>query len=158
MSRVPPLRLLPFLLTSLLAACDSGPPRPAREPQTRPFVAPPPATRPAESPAVAAPPDAAAGLSTAPPEPQLPKYLTILRRTEPSAETNVTVRVAEGRRLELETRNVERLHIDRRNLPLDTRRSIILVLDGQPLEWLVGSPVVEFERSTNGVWSPVKPN
>lgn len=57
----------------------------------------------------------------------------------------------------IETRNVQRLHIDRDTSPLDRNRSVALILDGQGLEWLARSKVVEFERSPNGVWMPVKP-
>jgi len=42
-------------------------------------------------------------------------------------------------------------------VPLSRRRSISLQLDGQGLEWLAHSKVVEFERSMAGEWIPVKP-
>jgi hypothetical protein len=147
-----------------LGGCDSAPPAAARRPQTRPAA---PATAPAEGaavttrPAEVRPAPQPAPVRPAPqpaePQPPIPEYLTIVRRYDPGAAAQVQVTTVAGHRLVIETRNVQCLHIDRDTSPLDRSRSIALVLDGQGIEWLARSKVVEFERSPNGVWMPVKP-
>ena len=120
--------------------------RPAPPVATQPAIA-PPSSQPASQPATA----------SAPAEPELPEYLTIVQKQRTDATADAQVLTMERQRLVLETRNVQRLRIDRDKLPLDRRRSVALVLDGQPVEWLAKSPVTEFERSANGVWIPVPP-
>ena len=137
-------------LGSLLAACETAPPTAERRPQTRPTASlpAPVATQPVTQPGANQP--AAA-------EPEIPDYVTIVERFMASNRAAAEVRVEAGNRLVIDTHNVRRLHIDRDRVPLNRRRSISLQLDGQGLEWLVHSKVVEFQRSMAGEWTPVKP-
>ncbi len=160
--------LLAVALT--LSACENGPrsgsqrlpgpgtgpgsmPAPQAAPESRP--APPAATLPAIAPPASQP--ASQPAASAPVEPELPEYLTIVAKLHADATADAQVLTAERQRLVLETRNVQRVRIDREKLPLDRRLSVALVLDGQAVEWLAKSPVTEFERSPNGVWVPVAP-
>ena len=152
----------------LLTGCEGAPPATSRVPQTRPAERQPPASsqpvagpasQPAGAPGVTAPP------ATQPPatqpaaqEPELPEYVTLVERFNPHQPVAARVRTEEPNRLVIETRNVRRLRIDRTRLPLDRRHSIALQLDGQGIEWLPKSEVVEFERSPNGDWGPFKPD
>jgi len=147
----------------LLTGCEGAPPATSRAPQTRPAEGQPPAS----SQPVAGPASKSAGAPgvTAPPatqpaaqEPELPEYVTLVERFNPRQPPAVRVRTEEPSRLVIETRNVRRLRIDRTRLPLDRRHSIALQLDGQGIEWLPKSEVVEFERSPNGDWGPFKPD
>ncbi len=90
------------------------------------------------------------------PEPSVSEYLTVLERYEPQKPATARAQTGPGNRLTIDTRNVRRLRIDRDAVPLRADRNIVLQLDGQGFEWLAGSRVTEFERSDNGVWSPVK--
>ncbi|MCK4341148.1 MAG: hypothetical protein KAY37_05420 [Phycisphaerae bacterium] len=150
------------MLSLVLGGCDSTPPadrqaatRPAESAST-PDLPPPrePAaqleTKPAAQPETEPP-------ATQPAEPKLPDYLAIINRIEADEAVDVRIVTAADRKLMLETRNVRRLHIDRAQVPVDKDRSIVLVLDGQVLEWRANSKVVEFERTPAGVWIPVKP-
>ncbi len=150
--------------------CENPPPAERRTapPGSADEVPPPaPATAPAASqPAVAPPPDGVpptvpatspASGATVEPEPQPPQYLTILERFEPNRRATADARTEPGNRLVIDTHNVRRLRIDRGGVPLAPNQSIALQLDQQVLEWLADSPVVEFERSVNGAWSPVRP-
>jgi hypothetical protein len=143
--------LLSSSLTALglLAACEVAPPAAERRPQTRPAESGPTATAPQAPTQPAASQPAAA-------EPELPDYVTIRERYNPLARATVEVRPEPGNRLSIDTHNVRRLRIDHDRVPLNRRRSISLQLDGQGLEWLSSSKVEEFERSVNGVWTPVK--
>lgn len=142
---------LPLVLaaTVLVSACDSAPTGAPRKPASRP-IEPPPTTTPTTEP-VEPPPE------TQPAEPELPAYLTILSKFETRRPARVQVLVAEGRKLELTTDNVQRLNIDRDTLPLERNRSLVLIIDDQAVEWLARSQVTEFVRSPTGVWEPVKP-
>jgi hypothetical protein len=137
-------------LGSLLAACETAPPTAERRPQTRPAASGPAGmtTQPVTQPEATQP--AAA-------EPEPPDYVTIVARFISSNRAAAEVQVEAGNRLVIDTHNVRRLHIDRDRVPLNRRRSISLQLDGQGLEWLAHSKVVEFERSMAGEWIPVKP-
>lgn len=145
----------------LLVGCESQPPASEREPHSRPTTddrrgastAPVTPQRPATEEQ-----DAAARPETAQPDPDLPNYLAIVSRVDPRQVAQIEVLSAAGHRLALDTRNVGRLRIDRQRLPLRRDRSIALILDGQGFEWRADSKVIEFERSINGVWTPVKPD
>ena len=89
-------------------------------------------------------------------QPKLPDYLKIVERHDASEPGHVDFRITSRRRLEIETRNVRRLRIERSLLPMDTDGSIVLRLDGQGIEWTARSTTVEFERSANGAWTPVR--
>lgn len=157
----------------LLTACDAPPP--AREgPQTRPaerssaqaepgtdraatrdasqsdtpFTTQPITTQPAATQPATTQPD------QAPTEPP-PKYVTILKQFDAERPAELTARIERGNRLVIDTRNVERLEIHRDELDFAPQRSIALMLDGQPFEWLPRSTVNRFERSANGVWAPL---
>ncbi len=90
-------------------------------------------------------------------EPELPEYVMLLERYQPGQPAVVRVLTEGQSRLVIETRNVRRLRIDRDRVPLDRAHSIALQLDGQGIEWLAKSDVIEFERSPNGDWGPFKP-
>jgi len=146
--------LLPAAIVLMLAACDSAPPGP-RQPQSRPADTLPapvdsqPATtktttQPATKPAI--------------PEPSHPPYLLILDRFRPHQKTAAEARVEPGRRLVIDTTNVRRMRIERSKLPMDGHGRIILRLDGQGILWPADSRVVEFERSQNGDWMPIRPS
>ncbi len=81
------------------------------------------------------------------PEPSVSEYLTVLERYEPQKPATARAQTGPGNRLTIDTRDA---------VPLRADRNIVLQLDGQGFEWLAGSRVTEFERSDNGVWSPVK--
>jgi hypothetical protein len=87
----------------------------------------------------------------------VPGYIQVLEKFDPNAQTVVQATAATGQQLDITTQNVKRMRIDRDHVPVDRTRSIALMLDGQPLEWLARSKVHEFERSVNGRWQPVKP-
>jgi len=148
----------------LLCACENPPPAGARGP-----TPPPPAdSAEAESPNAEAPqtPATADGLDpTAPPvaplavqpaETESPPYAVVAGVFIADEPPRVREVRRTARRLELDTYNVRRLRIDRAQLQPEGRQSLTLVLDGQGMEWHAGSPVVEFERSRNGVWEPVR--
>ena len=145
-----------FALGWLVVGCESQPPAGGAKPQSRPAesktVAPlpepaePSAAKPAEAP------------PAAPEKPELPDYLTLAARFDSQQPAHATVLGAADHRLAIDTRNVQRLRIDRERLPFKHDRSIALILDGQGIEWLANSRVVEFERSANGAWTPVKPD
>lgn len=139
-----------------LGGCEAQPPASERKPHSRPAAEKPtPALSPTEG--EAAPRPATTQPATAPAEPELPEYLTLVARFDAQQPVRVQVISAEGRRLVLDTHNVSRLRIDRAQVPVQRDRSIVLLLDGQGIEWLASSKVVEFERSENGVWRPVRP-
>ncbi len=146
----------------LLSACDTAPPAADRRPDSRPTATAPdaPQHEPAAKSQPTGPPEAPTDQETppGPEEPELPEYVTIVARYDVQQRAAAEVRVEPGNRLVVNTRNVSRLHIDRDRVPLDRRRSISLQLDGQGLEWLAGSKVVEFERSVNGEWRPARPD
>lgn len=123
------------------------------------------ATRPAEAPddgnaasapAAASAPTTTSAPATQPEGPPLPEYLEIRSRVHDGKVAQVRSQILSGGRLVIDTDNVTRLRIRRELLDLPTRRSVILRLDGQVIEWTAGSPVSEFERSSNGVWTPVR--
>jgi hypothetical protein len=145
-----------------LPGCE-GNGRTSAPPANGPNAAPSPTTEPS-APGTPDRPEAPASRPSAAPlatsrfaEPELPEYLTILAPIRTDAPATARVLKCGDQRLAIETRNVHRLRIDRDRLPLNPRRSIALVLDGQSLEWLARSQVEEFERSPNGVWVPVNP-
>ncbi len=130
------------------AARPPAPPAPPPPPTSAPPAAGPsettkPTTQPPEPPP--------------PPEPPVPAYIQIIEKFDPKARTVVQATAATGQQLEVVTQNVKRMRIDRDQVPVDKMKSIALMLDGQPLEWLSRSRVEEFERSVNGRWQPVKP-
>jgi hypothetical protein len=90
------------------------------------------------------------------PAPKLPRYLEVLERVDHKTPARVQVRLVPPAKLEIETDNVKRLRITRAELPLSRRRSTILRLDSQAIEWRLSSVAVEFERSRHGVWTVVK--
>jgi len=145
-----------------LPGCE-GNGRTSSPPTTGPTAAPSPTTEPI-APAIPDWPEAPASRPSTGPvatsqfaEPELPEYLTILAPIRSDTPARARVLQCGDQRLVIETRNVHRVRIDRDRLPLNPRRSIALVLDGQSLEWLARSKVEEFERSPNGVWVPVNP-
>lgn len=91
------------------------------------------------------------------PQPKIPDFLRIVRRTHDDKRASVRARIEKPRRLVLETDNVTRVRIDRRELELPRGRSITIRIDGQGIEWTPRYDVVELERTAGGVWSPVKP-
>jgi hypothetical protein len=153
--------LLSGLMTlGFLGACEVAPPTAERRPQTRPTETAPTAIAPQptpQPPGTQAAPSQPATSQPVAAEPEIPDYVTIVQRYNPQQRATVEVRPEPGNRLSIDTHNVRRLHIDHNRVPLNLRRSISLQLDGQGLEWLSSSTVSDFERSTNGVWAPAKP-
>jgi hypothetical protein len=143
------------LASMLLVGCESAPPTTQRHPQTGPAETPAPEVGPL--PPVTRPTEALPPASRPAGEPELPDYVAITARIHPDQRTSAQVRTESGNRLVIDTRNVRRLRINRDRVPLNRRRSISLQLDGQGLEWLASSKVVEFECTVNGEWVPVKP-
>ena len=91
------------------------------------------------------------------PQPKIPDFLRIVQRTHDDKRASVRARIEKPRRLVLETDNVTRVRIDRRELGLPRSRSITIRIDGQGIEWTPRYDVVELKRTIDGVWSPVKP-
>jgi hypothetical protein len=81
----------------------------------------------------------------------------VLGRFDDRRPADLTIIEAAGRRLALDTRNVRRLRITRAQLPLERDRSLVLILDGQGIEWRADSTVEEFERAETGAWLPAPP-
>lgn len=113
-------------------------------------------TRPSTQPAVRSD-DTPARDEHRPPQAKLPDYLHVTRRFEINRPIRVTATIQGDRRLIIESENVQRIKIDRAQIPLRRDRSIILQLDGQPIEWMVKSEVTEFERTSTGIWVDVPP-
>ena len=86
--------------------------------------------------------------------PPIPDYLKVLELYDDNEPAYVNVQITSERRLQIDTRNVRLMRIDRQRLPMNTRQSIVLRLDGQGIEWTARSKTEEFERSINGDWSP----
>jgi hypothetical protein len=155
-----------------LASCETAPPSEHRA-QTQPQPASPTTSAaepakpisPAEPAAPTPPRPPWAGRTEPPPPtppetpepPKTPDYVTVLERFDERAPVQVQVQPARGNRLAIDTQNVKRMRLARERLPIDGRRTVALQLDTQGIEWLANSPVVEFERSTNGAWTPVRP-
>ena len=91
------------------------------------------------------------------PQPKIPDFLRIVQRTHDDKRASVLARIEKPRRLVLDTDNVTRVRIDRRELELPRNRSITIRIDGQGIEWTPRYDMVELERTAGGVWSPVKP-
>ena len=150
------------LMVSAWLGCEGSPPPANDSPQARPTPVTEAET--AETPPMRAetsPEDAGTAQEGAggekPPEPELPKYLKVMSLYDRGHSAEVDIRIEPGNRLILDTRNVQRIRIDRAELPLNPDRSIVLRLDGQGIEWRADSEVSVFERSPNGYWAPVKP-
>ncbi len=138
-----------------LWGCESQPPAGEQtQPPTRPAPKPAPDTArptpPPPPPPTEVPREEAAA-------PELPDYLAVVSKGDLAPGYELQVLTVAGRKLSIDTRNVQRLRIDRDKLPLETDRSIALILDGQGFEWRADSDIEEFVRSPNGVWEPVKP-
>lgn len=103
-----------------------------------------------------APPPAEPPAEVKPVEENLPDYLRIVDVFREGEQPRVEYRIESPRRLVIDTHNVQRLRIERSQLPMQTRGSIVLQLDGQGIEWTASSTTVEFERSANGDWQPVR--
>jgi len=133
-------------LALFLTGCQTAAPTRSSEPAPPPpaAVKVPTASRPATEPSPQL-------------EPALPDGFAILERITGDEAGSIQARVEPVNRLIVETRNVRRIHIDRDRLPLDSRRAIILQIDGQSFEWLTDSDVSEFQRSPNGQWGPARP-
>ena len=164
------LALLPMVgCASAPRRNEPAPPPPVVEPETPTDESPPlpvaPApmkpsepSQPAGPPAATRPPEQAPPVE--PPEeapPPLPHYIRVLERFDNTEPAQVQYELVPPRRLLIETRNVSRLRILRNELPLAIHRSIVLRLDDQGIEWTRSSTATVFERSVNGVWSPLKP-
>lgn len=130
-------------LGTLLAVtgCEGQPPGAPNAPMTQPARTQPATTEPVSPPAI-----------VEPNEPPWPAYITDVAPIEAAAKPEVTVVTAKGRRLVIDTQNVQRLRIVRDELPIETSGSIVLRLDGQGIEWLADSGVEWFKRSRNGNW------
>lgn len=121
-------------------ATVSPPPEPPRSTAETPAVLPgerPTTTRPGPHPAG---------------PPALPPYLTVLERTRPDDPFEVQARPQPPGTLELTTRNVLRLRIDRRLVPLRRDRSIAVWIDGQGIEWTTRHDTLLLERTRSGTW------
>ena len=110
-------------------------------------------TAPSSQPAAAVVPPATTQPAEAPPP--IPDYLKVLELYDDTEPAYVEISITSPRRMVIETRNVRKIHIDRKRLPMNTRHNIILRLDGQGIEWTAKSKTEEFERSINGDWSPL---
>ena len=141
-----------------IAGCESAPaPKPGREQHGPTASTSAPTTQPPASQPATTLPTSQPTSQPAAAEPEPPEYLTIVNRFDPQERASAAAHVDSGNRLVIDTRNVQRLRIDREKVPLNLRRSISLQVDGQGLEWLVRSTAEEFERSANGEWTAVKP-
>lgn len=66
--------------------------------------------------------------------------------------------ISAGNRLSIKTENVRRLRLHRSRAPgLTASGSVAILVDGQGIEWLVRTDVLELERSASGAWAPVDP-
>lgn len=79
------------------------------------------------------------------------------RRFEAGKPVRVEGKIEAERRVILDTDNAQRIRFDRRRIPVRRDRSIILVIDGQGIEWLASSTVTEFERTKTGAWVALEP-
>ncbi len=108
-------------------------------------------------PKVAEKPPAPAEPAEPPEDPPLPDYLRVVTKIDRMKPFKVAVEKGPPNRLMLDTENVSRIRIDRARFGLAGRKSIVLRLDGQVIEWTARSKVTEFTRTRNGVWRPVRP-
>lgn len=84
-----------------------------------------------------------------------PEYLALLERQR-AGEPKFARWSRSGNNLDIETKNVQRLRLDRRELGVPNRVSVALTLDGQGIEWTGRYPVIEFELAETGAWKPVR--
>lgn len=88
--------------------------------------------------------------------PPVPPFVAIVETIHPQREATAHVTVTPPRKLDIDTRNVRRLRITRRRLPLARDRSIVLRIDGKGIEWTPDVVAVELERSRAGDWRVVR--
>jgi len=152
--------LIVMLLTGLFG-CRSSAPRAAPQPAPadrssvppRPQPAPHASTRPApptgQPPAKGQP--ASRPAFDAEPVP-LPRYVTILRNADVASETRLDVRVEPPRTIRIDTFNVQRFLITRRELPLPRGESLVLRVDAQVFEWTPHSHTLILQHSPSRGW------
>lgn len=90
------------------------------------------------------------------PPPALPPGVTVIEEERPAATTSVRVQVDAGERVTIETRNVKRMRIHRQRLGVSGRRSAVLRIDDQVLEWTREAEIVELDRTRHGIWTVVR--
>lgn len=89
-----------------------------------------------------------------PPEPvELPPdFIHVVGEAADAGESNMKVRLLQPNELIVDTQNVGKLQLDRRELPLETRGSVVLRVDGQTIEWRPDTVLLELTRSEQGAW------
>ena len=90
------------------------------------------------------------------PEPPFPPGVTVMEEERPATKTSVRVQVEDGDRVTIETHNVKRMSLHRDRLGVSGRRSAVLHIDGQILEWTRDAEIVEFDRTRSGLWAVVR--
>jgi hypothetical protein len=141
----------------------SAPPKTDAPPAAQPAPKPSPAVQPAPSnamPSVAEPPPppappvepAAADKPQEPAENELPPYVKILRPGGRADLAHVDITLKQPATLQLATRDVERLWVGRRELPVGRNRNVILRVDGQVFEWSRRHDALELHFTRSGGW------
>lgn len=151
-----------------LTGCQSGT-GPASQPQRHTADAPhAEPTPPAVAPSTPAPPDPAPAVETQPasspaapatpdeppqaPVPKTPPYLTVLERFDGGKSASLTSVTSGRNAIDIQTANVKRFRITRKELPLTGERSLAVRIDGRAFEWTRNHAEVEFELTPNGAW------
>jgi hypothetical protein len=100
-------------------------------------------------------PPGSRAVTSAPPTGQqpTPRYLTVLRRGNFADDGRIDVQLDPPRTIRLETYNVTRFLITRRELPLRSGQSLALRIDGQVFEWTPRSHTLVFEHSPSSGWT-----
>ena len=84
-------------------------------------------------------------------------WITILAKTAPGTSAEVRGRVADRRKVYIETTNVEAFRVDFAAAPVDPGRNLGIFLDGQPgIEIRRSTRALKFHRSRGGVWERTK--
>ncbi|MBK8916072.1 MAG: hypothetical protein IPM64_15995 [Phycisphaerales bacterium] len=82
----------------------------------------------------------------------------VIERVNDAAPHRLVEVISSGNRLSIKTENVRRLRLHRSRAPgLTSSGSVAIQIDGQGVEWLVRTDVLELERSASGAWAPAAP-
>lgn len=138
-----------------LTGCEQPPA--TSQPASRPVTSRPvsqPASQPASAPAESQPTSAPESQPAS--APALPDYVKVLHKPDVAADPIVLAQVRGLDELLLDTRNVDRLRIDRTELPIERNGSVVLRIDDQVIEWTSRYPMLELQRHENGEWRIVR--
>lgn len=83
---------------------------------------------------------------------ELPAYLKLIRRIDPTRDATLEPHLRSPRTVELTTANVRRFRISRFALPMRASGSLVLRVDRQVFEWTSNRPTVEFVLQPASGW------